>query len=33
MRDRIRKLEDHLEASKKRLSQVRTGKPGLRFVT
>ncbi|KIM84780.1 hypothetical protein PILCRDRAFT_817577 [Piloderma croceum F 1598] len=30
MRDRVQKLEDHLEASKKKLSQMRTGKPGLR---
>lgn len=28
----MQKLEDHLQASKKRLNQVRTGKPGLRCV-
>jgi nucleoporin NUP159 len=32
MRDRVQKLEDHLEASKKRLAQMKTGMPGLRFV-
>ncbi|GLB40668.1 putative nuclear pore complex [Lyophyllum shimeji] len=30
MRDRIQKLEDHLKASKKKLTQVKTGQPGLR---
>ncbi|KAH7912317.1 hypothetical protein BJ138DRAFT_973611, partial [Hygrophoropsis aurantiaca] len=30
IRDRIQKLEDHLQASKKRISEFRTGKPALR---
>ena len=32
LRDRIQKLEEHLVASKKRLSQLKLGKPGLRYV-
>jgi nucleoporin NUP159 len=32
MRDRVQKLEDHLQSSKKRLSELKTGKPSLRFV-
>jgi hypothetical protein len=31
MRDRVQKLEDHLKASKKKLNQLRTGKPGIKF--
>ncbi|KIJ66805.1 hypothetical protein HYDPIDRAFT_186428 [Hydnomerulius pinastri MD-312] len=30
MRDRVQKLEDHLQASKKKISELRTGKPSLR---
>ncbi|KAF8072174.1 hypothetical protein FPV67DRAFT_1371218, partial [Lyophyllum atratum] len=30
MRDRVQKLEDHLKESKKKLAQVKTGRPGLR---
>ncbi|KAH7919373.1 hypothetical protein BV22DRAFT_1075323 [Leucogyrophana mollusca] len=30
MRDRVQKLEDHLQASKKRVNALKTGKPGLR---
>ncbi|KZP27408.1 hypothetical protein FIBSPDRAFT_731087 [Athelia psychrophila] len=30
MRDRVQKLEDHLAASKKKLDQIKRGKPGLR---
>ncbi|KAF9463874.1 hypothetical protein BDZ94DRAFT_1282304 [Collybia nuda] len=30
MRDRIEKLEEHLKTSKKKLSQLNSGKPGLR---
>lgn len=32
LRDRIQKLEEHLMASKKRLSQLKMGKAGLRYV-
>ncbi|KIP11058.1 hypothetical protein PHLGIDRAFT_125171 [Phlebiopsis gigantea 11061_1 CR5-6] len=30
LRDRVQKLEDHLESSKKRINQLNTGKAGLR---
>lgn len=29
IRDRIQKLEDHLQASKKRLNQIKSGKPAV----
>lgn len=32
IRDRVQKLEDHLQSYKKRLSELKTGKPSLRFV-
>ncbi|KAG1750246.1 hypothetical protein EDB19DRAFT_2022507 [Suillus lakei] len=32
MRDRVQKLEDHLQSSKKRLAELKAGKPSLKFV-
>ena len=32
MRDLIEKLEGHLQSSKRRLNQLRTGKPGIKSV-
>src|SRR5258708_26397806 len=32
MRDRVQKVEDHLQSSKKRLAELKAGKPSLKFV-
>lgn len=32
MGDRVQKLEDHLQSSKKRLAELKAGKPSLKFV-
>lgn len=32
IRDRVQTLEDHLKGSKKKLTQVKTGRPAIRSV-